>query len=61
MSVKGLRRESLLCRVRSGRAGDRKGDGPLTIIQGDVNGDGKANFSIALVGTLTFTGADFDL
>ena len=33
----------------------------LTIIQGDVNGDGKADFSIAVVGTVNFVDGDFSL
>jgi hypothetical protein len=36
-------------------------DGPLTIIQGDVNGDGKADFSIAVMGTVNFIATDFNL
>ena len=33
----------------------------MTIIQGDVNGDGKADFSIAVVGTVDFVAGDFSL
>ena len=36
-------------------------EGTDTVIQGDTNGDGKADFSIAVIGTRTFTTADFIL
>jgi hypothetical protein len=32
-----------------------------TIVQGDVNGDGKADFAIAVVGTVNFVDGDFSL
>jgi len=34
-------------------------EGSDTIIQGDVNGDGKADFSIAVTGIKTFVEGDF--
>ena len=36
-------------------------EGTNTVIQGDTNGDGKADFSIAVIGTQNFTVADFIL
>jgi hypothetical protein len=35
--------------------------GGTTILQADVNGDGKADFSIALLGTHNFVDGDFQL
>jgi len=36
-------------------------DGTNTIVQGDINGDGKADITIALVGSHTLTAGDFTL
>ena len=38
-----------------------KGTTDMTILQGDVNGDGKADFAIAVVGTVNFIAGDFSL
>jgi hypothetical protein len=35
--------------------------GGVTLVEGDVNGDGKADFQIELSGLHTLTGADFIL